>query len=165
MIGCFCLLVPVMFVLGMIFRQAENAIVLEELDVLPSISRGWEVFKTNLGPVILMAIILAVIGLIANFVIAIPIFIAVFPAVFAFAIAEGQNLTPLYLMGVCLCFYIPVALVVQGIITAYTESAWTLTYKRLTQKPNPDNQPKLPDDKPLEPEDINKTVISSRSNA
>ena len=133
MIGCFCLLVPVMFVLGMIFRQAENAIVLEERDVLPSISRGWEVFKNNLGPVILMAIILAVIGLIVNFVIAIPIILAVFPAIFAFAIGAGQNPTPLYLMGVCLCLYIPVALVVQGIITAYTESAWTLTYMRLTK--------------------------------
>ncbi|HQV95680.1 MAG TPA: hypothetical protein PLF41_14555, partial [Anaerolineales bacterium] len=50
MIGCLCLLVPVMFVLGMIFRQAENAVVLEEMGVLPAITRGWEVFKANLGP-------------------------------------------------------------------------------------------------------------------
>lgn len=165
LIGCFCLLIPVMFVLGMIFRQAENAIVLEEMGVLPSISRGWEIFRANLGPIILMAIILAVIRFVTGLVIAIPLFVVVFPAMLAFVAGEGQNLTPLYLMGLCFCLYIPVALVLQGIITAYTESAWTLTYMRLTQKPNADSQPKLPDDNPLEPEDVNKTVISSRSNA
>ncbi|HQX15665.1 MAG TPA: hypothetical protein PLA27_04530 [Anaerolineales bacterium] len=133
MIGCLCLLVPVMFVLGMIFRQAENAVVLEEMGVLPAITRGWEVFKANLGPIILMAIILGVIGFVASFVIALPIFVIVFPAMIAFMAGQGQNLTPLYLMGACLCLFIPVAWLLQGIITAYTESAWTLTYMRLTK--------------------------------
>lgn len=141
MIACFCLLVPVMFVLGMIFRQAENAVVLEEMGVLPAITRGWEVFKANLGPIILMAIILGVIGLVASFVIALPIFVIVFPAMIAFMAGQGQNLTPLYLMGACLCLFIPVAWLLQGIITAYTESAWTLTYMRLT-KPQ-DNAPAI----------------------
>lgn len=139
MIGCFCILIPVMFVLGMVFRQAENAIVLEEMNVLPAITRGWEVFKANLGPIILMAIILGVIGFVASFVIVIPIFIIVFPAMITFMAGQGQNLTPLYMMGACLCLFIPVAWLLQGIITAYAESAWTLTYMRLT-KPQ-DNAP------------------------
>ena len=42
--------------------------------------------------------------------------------------------------GICLCLYIPVVWVLNGIITAYTESAWTLTYMRLTAKPQ-DNAP------------------------
>ncbi|HRQ32947.1 MAG TPA: hypothetical protein PLM89_07570 [Anaerolineales bacterium] len=121
-----------MFVLGMIFRQAENAVVLEEMGVLPAITRGWEVFKANLGPIILMAIILAVIGFAAGLVIAIPFLIIVFPAMFAFILGGGFNM-PLILMGVCMCIFIPVALILQGIITAYTESAWTLTYMRLTK--------------------------------
>ena len=50
LIGCVCLFVPVMFVVGMIIRQAENAIVLENMPVLPAISRGWEIFRANLGP-------------------------------------------------------------------------------------------------------------------
>jgi len=133
LIGCFCLLIPVMFVVGMIIRQAENAIVLEDMRVLPAISRGWDVFRNNLGPIILMAIILAVIGLVVGFVIAIPIFIVVVPAVFAFIAGESQNWTPLIIMGVCLCLYIPVSLVLNGIAIAYTESAWTLTYMRLTK--------------------------------
>ena len=52
-----------MFVINMIFRQSERAIVLEELGVMPALSRGWEIFRANLGTIILMAIILGVIDL------------------------------------------------------------------------------------------------------
>jgi hypothetical protein len=140
LIGCFCLLVPVMFVIGMIIRQAENAIVLEDLRVLPAISRGWEVFRTNLGPIILMAIILAVIGVVVGLVIAIPILAVVVPAAVTFAVGRAQDWTPMILAGICLVLYIPIAWVLNGILTAYTESAWTLTYMRLTAKPQ-DNAP------------------------
>ena len=141
MIGCFCLLIPVLWVVGMIVRQAENAIVLEDLRVLPSLSRGWEVFRANLGPVILMSIILAVIAGVIGFVLAIPLFLIVLPSIIAFAAGEGQSWTPLVLMGVGLCIYLPILLVLNGIMTAYVESAWTLTYMRLTAKPPLDSAP------------------------
>jgi len=128
-----------MIVAGLIIHQSERAIVLEELSVMPALSRGWEVFRKNLGPIILMAIILGVIGFALGLVVAIPILIIVFPAVAAFAFGGAQNTTPLIFMGVCICLYIPVALLLQGIVVAYTESAWTLTYMRLT-KPQ-DNEP------------------------
>lgn len=140
LIGCFCLLIPAMWVIGMIVRQAENAIVLEDMGVFPSLSRGWEIFRANLGPIFLMAIILTVIALVIGFIIAIPVFVIVLPAVIAFAAGDGQNWTPLILMAVGLCIYIPISLVLNGIITSYLESAWTLTYMRLTAKPS-DNAP------------------------
>ena len=140
LIGCICLLIPVMFVVGMIIRQAENAIVLENLPVMPAISRGWDVFKANLGPIILMAIILAVLGVVVGFVVAIPVLVIVVPAAVSFALGNQQNYTPMILAGVCLLLYIPVAWLLNGILTAYSESAWTLTYMRLTAKPQ-DNAP------------------------
>lgn len=168
MLGCFCLLIPVMFVLNMIFGQAQRAIVLEELGVMPSISRGWEIFRANLGPIILMAIILFVIGFVIGLVVAIPILVIVIPAVFAFAIGNAQNTTPLILAGICFCLYLPVAWLLGGILTAYTESAWTLTYMRLTAKPDGGDTPAVPtpvDVGPLQPEDNEKTIIASRPNA
>jgi hypothetical protein len=135
LIGCFCLLIPILFVVSMVIRQAENAIVLEDLPMLPALSRGWEVFKANLGPILLMAIILVVIGLIVGFIVALPVIAIVAPAAVAFAFNRAQNWTPMIFAGVCLCLYIPVAWVLNGILTAYTESAWTLTYMRLTTKP------------------------------
>ena len=133
LIACVCILVPVMIVIGLIVRQAERAIVLEGMSVLPALSRGWEVFRNNLGPILLMAIILFIIGLAVGFVIAIPVFLIVIPTMFAFVAGDAQNTTPLILMGIGLCLYIPVSLVLNGIVIAYTESAWTLTYIRLTR--------------------------------
>lgn len=133
LIGCVCILIPIMFVVGMIVHQVERAIVLEDMLLLPAISRGWDVFRSNLGPIILMAIILAVISLAVGFVIAIPVFIIVIPTMIAFAAGEAQDWTPLIAMGVGLCLYIPVSLLLNGIAIAYTESAWTLTYMRLTR--------------------------------
>ncbi|HKY52988.1 MAG TPA: hypothetical protein VJM08_01730 [Anaerolineales bacterium] len=134
-IGCVCLLIPLAIIIGLVVRQAENAIVLEEMSVLPSISRGWEVFRTNLGPIIIMAIILAIIGFVASFIIAIPIFVILVPAFIAFMAGEAQNWTPLAIASVCVCLYIPISLLLSGIAIAFTESAWTLTYMRLTKPP------------------------------
>lgn len=133
MIGCFCLLIPVMFVIGTIVRQAENAIVLEDAGVLPSLSRGWEVFRNNLGVILLLAIILIVIGMAVGFILAIPVFIVVLPSVFAFASGQGQNWNPLIFSAICFCLYLPILWVLNGILTAYIESTWTLTYMRLTK--------------------------------
>ena len=140
LIGCICLLIPVMFVVGMIIRQAENAIVLEDLRVLPAISRGWEVFRANLGPIILMAIILAVLGIVVGLIIAIPVLAIVIPAALTFYAGNAQNWSPMIFAGICLVLYIPIAWLLNGILAAYTESAWTLTYMRLTAKPQ-DNAP------------------------
>jgi len=132
-IGCICLLIPVGFVVNMIVRQAENAIVLEGASVLPSISRGWDIFRSNLGPIIVMAIILTVIGLVAGFIIAIPVLVVVIPAVFAFIAGNSENWTPMIVAGVLLCLYTPISLLLNGIMIAYTEAVWTLTYMRLVR--------------------------------
>jgi hypothetical protein len=167
MLGCFCLLIPIMFVLNMVFGQAQRAIVLEELGVMPAISRGWDVFRNNLGPIILMAIILTVIAFIIGLVIAIPILVIVVPAAFAFAVGNAKNTTPLILAGVCFCLYLPVLWLLSGILTAYTESAWTLTYIQLTRKPESGNSSAAPlDVGPVKPpEDDEKTIIAAKPNA
>jgi hypothetical protein len=162
---CACLFIPLMFVLNMIFRQAERAAVLEDLGLGPALARGWEVFRANLGPIILMAIILGVLGFVAGLIFALPVIIIVFPAAFAYAIGNAENSTPLILAGVCFCLYLPVLFLLNGILVAYVESAWTLTYMRLTRGPAAGTS-LVPDvDMPPPLEDSNMTVISSRSNA
>ncbi|HEU0296177.1 MAG TPA: hypothetical protein VFR47_25805 [Anaerolineales bacterium] len=157
---CACLFIPVMIVLNMIFRQAERSVVLEDLGLMPALARGWEVFRANLGPIILMAIILGILGLVVGLVFALPVFIIVFPAAFAYAIGNAENNTPLILAGVCFCLYLPILLLLNGILVAYVESAWTLTYMRLTGKPDAIDQPKPDTIPPAEP-DSNKTFIAS----
>jgi hypothetical protein len=135
-LGCMCLLVPIGFVVNLIVRQAERSIVLENTGVLPSLSRGWDIFRTNLGPIFIMAIILGLIGLVVGVVIAIPVLIVVLPATLAFIAGNEHNWTPMILALACICILTPVLWLVRGILMAYVESAWTLTYIRLVQPPD-----------------------------
>ena len=165
MIGCVCLLIPVMAVLRLIFRQAERAVVLEDMAVLPSLSRGWDVFRSNLGPIFILAVILWIIGLVIGLVIALPVILIVFPAAFAYAFSGTQSSTPLILAGICFCIYIPVSMVLNGILISYTESAWTLTFMRLTQpKQNSDNELPSTTDSDND-QDSDRTLLASPPNA
>lgn len=166
--GCVCFLILISIVVNWIVHQAERAIVLEDSPVLPALSRGWEIFRNNLGPIILMAIILGVIGFVAGIIIAIPVLVVVVPAAITFAVGNAQNYTPLIFAGVCLCLYIPVSLLLNGILISYTETVWTLTYLRLTGKPaSSDILPPPPPDSGTPPtpppptDDGDKTIISS----
>ena len=111
--------------------------------------------------IIVMAIILFVITLVVGFVIAIPIFIAVVPAIIAFAAGNGQSWNPLIFALICICLYAPVSWLLNGIAIAYSESAWTLTYMRLTRKPDHNDIVTPPSETPPSMDDPNKTVISS----
>lgn len=130
-----CLLIPVGIAVSIILEQANRAIVLEDMGMLAGLKRGWEVSKANVGPVLVMALILFGISFVLGIIIALPIIIIIFPAVFAFALGEGQSFTPLYIAGALFCLYAPVSLVLNGILSTFTQSAWTLTYMRLTQDP------------------------------
>ena len=164
LIGCFCLLIPIGWVIGMIVHQSERAIVLEDSPVLPSLSRGWDIFRNNLGPIVVMAIILAVITLVLGFVIAIPVLIVVVPAIIAFGAGNGQSWNPLLFALICVCLYAPVSWLLNGIAIAYAESAWTLTYMRLTRRPD-SNDIVTPPSETLPPSDDGDRTIISRSNA
>jgi hypothetical protein len=130
-----CLLIPVGFAVGIIIEQANRAIVLENLGIVAGLKRSWEISRANIGPLIVMGLILFGITLVLGILIALPVFIVVFPTIFAFAMGEGQSFTPLYIALAFICLYAPVSWFLNGILTTFTQSAWTLTYVRLTQKP------------------------------
>jgi hypothetical protein len=127
-------------VISFLSPQAERAIVIENEGVIGGIRRGWGVLTTNLGPILIVWLILVVISVVAGILFALPLLIIVVPLFITYVFA-GSNLSyaPLIVAGLCIAAYIPVALVANGILTAYLESVWTLTYLRLTQ-PKPDAQ-------------------------
>jgi hypothetical protein len=147
LIPVICILIPVSIVAALVLQQAELAIVLEDLSIMDGVRRGWEVFKKNLGPVLIIWIILAVIGFVVGIVIAIPVLIVVLPAVLVFVGNGGRagaDFTPLIIAGACLVAYLPVLLVLNGVLTAYLESVWTLTFMRLTKPKEKIESPIIP---------------------
>jgi hypothetical protein len=150
LIPLICLMIPVSWVITIIIEQANIAIILEDIDIFTGVRRGWEIFRDNLGNIIVMALILLIGGWLVGIIFALPIFLVVFPAVFG-AVLGGFSDSALPFGGgiamAALCFvgYLPILIVLGGILRAFIQSAWTLTYIQLTQ-------PKLEADEVLESE-------------
>lgn len=132
LIPLLCIMVPLSWVVMAIIEQAQNAIVLEDLNMLDGFKRGWEIVKANAVPIIIMMLILGIGSGIIGVIIALPIIIAVVPAVIGMAVSQ-QTLTPFYIAAACCVAYFPVLLFFNGVLTAYIQASWTLTYLRLVK--------------------------------
>ncbi|MCJ7701272.1 MAG: hypothetical protein MUO62_06785, partial [Anaerolineales bacterium] len=135
-----------------IFEQVNIAIVLEDLNIPDGLKRGWEVFRENIGNMIVMSLILVVGGAIVGIVIALPVILVMVPA--AIGIIGGLSSNSDLIFGgglatalVCLAAYLPVLIVLGGILQAYLKTAWTLTYIQLTQ---PSDLEIIPEVEPLD---------------
>lgn len=124
-----CLLIPIAIVLSVIIEQANAAIVLENLGMLDGFKRGWEVTQNNAGPMAIMWLILAVGGGVIGFVIALPLVLAIL-----FFILGGttEAAYAIWVGVACLCLYLPFLIGLGGALTAYVQTAWALTFMRLT---------------------------------
>ncbi len=132
LIPLLCIMVPLSWAVMAIIEQAQNAIVLEDLNMLDGFKRGWEIVKANTVPIIIMMLILGIGSGIIGVIIALPIIIAVVPAFIGIAVSQ-QTLTPFYIAAACCVAYFPVLLFFNGVLTAYIQASWTLTYLRLVK--------------------------------
>ncbi len=133
-----CILIPVLWAVSVVIEQANVAIVLEDKSIMDGLRKGWEVVRANVVTMIAMGLILFIGSAVLGIIIALPVIIAVLPFVFA---AVRQSAAPVWIGIVCCAAYFPILLVLNGIVTAYMQTAWALTYMRLT-KPQ-DNAPVL----------------------
>jgi hypothetical protein len=132
LIPILCLLMPVIWLLGVYVEQAIIAIVLEDLGVMDGLRRGWQVFKGNFGDMFIMGLILLIISLVVTFVLILPVMAAIFPFLIGIFSGTSQAFRTGVLVAIvtAIC-YLPIFLVLNGLVRAYIESAWTLNYIRL----------------------------------
>jgi hypothetical protein len=132
-----CLFIPLMWLVSILLEQANIAIVVENTGVIDGLKRGWQVFRDNMGTMIVMGLILVLgVGFVGGFIISLPLVFIVVPAMVGVFMGTQTSLSGgLLVAGLCLVAYLPVYLVLTGILTSYIKSAWTLTYLRLTQRP------------------------------
>ena len=131
-----CILVPVSWLVSILLEQSIIAIVVENISIIEGFKRGWQVCRQNFWQLILMGLILGIGGGIVNFVLAIPVFLALLPIILPFVSGSMEALTTTAMISLFLCCaYLPVLYLFTGVLTAYIQSAWTLTYIRLTGKP------------------------------
>lgn len=143
-----CLLVPVGWAVNVILEQAQAAIVAEDLGIVESFKRGWEIAKSDIVGMIVLSLILGIGGGIIGVIIAIPVIIAVVPLAIGMATNNFQMGSSIpvtaWISLACCGLYFPVLLVLNGILTAYTKTSWALSYLQLN-KPK-ENSPILAQD-------------------
>jgi hypothetical protein len=142
MLPLICLFIPVGIAVSLVIQQADAAMVIENLGIQAGVRRGWEIVKNNIGPVLLIWLITFLIGLVIGVVIALPVILTIVPAVIALAVSNGEFPTgALLAAGLCFVMYLPVLIVAQGILTAYVESVWALTFLRLSKRSDSHGKP------------------------
>jgi ABC-type phosphate/phosphonate transport system permease subunit len=132
-----CLLIPLGLLVETFVKQAEIALVADDLGVFDSIKAAWNVIKKNFWAYVIMTLILVIGGSVVGFILALP-FLLVFVPPFIALVANGFSnfnglQTPLIISLVICCILVPIYWLVNGVLTAYIQSAWTLTYLRLKQ--------------------------------
>lgn len=131
-----CLLIPVGAVVGIYVLLTQVALVTEALTVGESFRRSWQVMKTNLGPVIVVGLIVLFGSGAIGLVLALPIIAVVLPAAMVVAFGGDQATTAgLVTAGLCLVGYLPVMIVANGVLQAYVTGVWTLSFRQWTGKP------------------------------
>jgi hypothetical protein len=142
LIPVICLIVPVMWAVSVIIEQANVALVVENLSITEAIKRGWKVVWDNIGTMIVMSLILILgVGIVGGIIIGLPLLVVAAPAAIGVATGTAEAIrNGLIVSGLLFIVYLPFLLALSGILRAYTSSAWTLTYLRVTNKPS---QPQL----------------------
>ncbi len=123
-------------VLGVYARLAQVVAVSDDVGVSEALSRAWRFITTNLASVIIMGLILVILQAIIGFVAALPFLAIAAPIMLSMAgyandapLAGGAGLA---IAGLCVVVYVPVLIVVGGILESWVMAAWTLTYQQLT---------------------------------
>jgi hypothetical protein len=113
LIGLTCLLIALSLVLSLLRAFANRACMLENLGVLDSYRRGFEVLGKNLGPALILYLIQITLSLGLGLIL----------------------LAPLALSLLC-CVLWPLLWFVQGSFAAYFSTLWTLAWNRWTLHSN-----------------------------
>jgi hypothetical protein len=127
-----CVAIPLALVLSGYLSLVQNGIVLGRQGVFEALGRSWGLLKANLWPVVLLAVILWVVGLVAGLVISLPLLVAALPLLAVAFSQPDPELTAFLPTIACFVLYLPVLIVLGGVLKTYVSAVWTLTYRRLT---------------------------------
>jgi hypothetical protein len=127
-----CLLIPLGIALSIYTLLSQIALIVEALDIFAAFQRAWDVFRSNLGEVIVMGLILGVGGFVVGLVLAIPFILMVLPFITGLIVGtETSTIAGISMTLIGILFYLPALLVASGIMRTFITGSWTLTYRSL----------------------------------
>ncbi len=132
LIPLLCILIPLSIIVSGYLSLVQNGIVLGKQGVFEAMGKGWAMLRAHFWPITLMAIILFVIGALAGFILSLPLLLASLPLLAVAFAQSDQGLTAFLPFLGCFVLYLPVMIIVGGILKTYVSGVWTLTYRRLS---------------------------------
>ncbi len=151
-----CLLIPIGWLVSVLFEQVNIAIVVEDLNILDGLKRSWEILRDNIGNLIIMGLILLLGGGLISVILALPMISIGLPLIVGMMRSVNTG-SDFFLSGgiiasaLCCAAYVPVLVILRGILQAFIKTAWTLTYLDIThyeppateifEQPNEENDP------------------------
>jgi len=163
----FFLFIPVAIFVFSFMEQGMSAILVDDLGISNALQRAWDLVKKNLGVMALMSIIIYLGAMVVSMVISVPMMIPMFGFFSNMGVEpDFQEFDKIFRnMTWWMLAFSPLYAVFQGILLTFMQSAWTLTYMRLTRKPG-SSEPTLENENPILPDnDSDKTAIAPRPNA
>ncbi len=124
-----CLLIPLTILLSIYTMLTQVAVIVEDLDIITSFKRSWEIMRTNPGEIIVMGLILGIGGFIVGLILTIPIILMVLPLIIGWA--NGNELVGIGSSIIGILLYLPILLAASGLTRTFTTGSWTLTYRNL----------------------------------
>lgn len=133
-----CALIPLTIVLSFIAEFAVRGVMIQNMGVVDSLSHGWRIFKENLGPVIILSLLLLVIGIMVSFVlgiIMIPLSLMLFAPTFISLFNDGMlnGIQIVYAVGSSLLLAV-VGAALMAVVQTWSSAVWTLAYKEFAGK-------------------------------
>ncbi len=162
----FIALIPLVILVYAIVEQAMSAILVDNLSMSNALQFAWDLVRKNLGVMALLSIIIYLGSAIVSLIISIPMMIPMFGTILRMGTEPDIQLMERLFrnMTIWMLAFSPIYILFQGILFAFIQSVWTLTYMRLTRKPEVEKSPTPPSNVPPALEDSDKTVIA-RPNA
>ena len=135
LIPLICVLVPLGIAVSIYTLLAQIALIVEQLDIVAAFQRAWEVFRANLGQIIIMGLILGVGGFVVGFLLAMPFILMALPLITGLVVGTNTSgIAGLSVTVISMLLYLPVLLVAGGIMRTFITGSWTLTYRSLIAK-------------------------------
>ncbi|MDF1499378.1 MAG: hypothetical protein P1P76_02775 [Anaerolineales bacterium] len=136
-----CILIPIGIAIGVYTTFTKVALVIEDLDILAAFKRAWEVIRDHPGDVIVMSLILLIGGGVVSFVLALPFILVALPFILGAVVGSDAGLTVGIFTGLlCTVSYLPILIVLNGILQTFLYGSWTLTYIHLTAESEPSKE-------------------------
>jgi hypothetical protein len=113
----------------------DRAILLENLGVISGLQRGWEVFRSNLFNIILLALVMLVISFVVSLITSLILTLIALPTTIAGLVTslseEGAQSSTLVLIVLVFIVAALIGALISALVTTFTSAVWTLAYRQI----------------------------------